>query len=385
MGRKKKQPVEEGASKKKSTTDDLLWDKAEKLLSSEYGKDVLQTFEQLTSKNVEGISTGSLALDYAINPKLGGMPRGRVIEIYGPHSGGKTTLALGVCANATANKLKVVFIDAEASLTPELIKNSGIDTEYFRCTTEMDGRITANLAETLMKTGKVGVVVVDSLPAWRPIPDPKKGKDEADFTRPQMAYKSSFHGEVLPRLASVARQYNVILLLLNQVRQNISGYGNPSKPFGGEVVKHTDSVRIKCTGNASSSNERIQDSDGNLVGQYTTCVVDKNKTALPMGVARLPLFLGRGVNPYMEVATLAQQVGIVTGASGWFKWADSDDVIAHGIDNFTQTLFDDDDLYKKLRKEVISRLGLTYPKDKIIINSFHDENLKKYSDLVEDK
>lgn len=368
---KKKQNAVEGNS-------DSLFSKALDMLNTQYGEGIVKSLTEVMEKPIIGTSTGSLSLDSIISPSAGGMQRGRIIEMYGPYSSGKTTLALGICANATANKEQVVYVEAEGSLNWESVLNAGVDKNYFHLIDDPDARKTANIVEGLMKSGEVGVAVIDSIATWRPLMEPKKGEDDVDFTKPKMAFQSSFLSDTLPYLSKTARQNDVVLVLINQVRNNLSGYGGGLIPFGGRAIEHIDSVRLKLSGKVSSTNDRIVDAEGEIVGQYTKCLVDKNKISMPMQEAIVPIFLGRGVNPYMELVTLSQKVGLVDGAAGRFKWAENGESIAYGINNFTQVLFDDRDLYMKLRKQVIEKLGLKYLEDRKVINAFHDSDCNKW-------
>jgi len=264
-----------------------------------------------------------------------------------------------------------------------MVFNAGVDENYFSIIQHSDGRKLTHDLASLMKTGEVGVVVIDSLPSFKPIIEPRKGEDEVDPTKPKMAFASSFHSEAVPYLAALASEHNVVLIILNQMRKNLSGYGGGSMAYGGEVVKHQDSVRIKLSGKATSKDDRINDEFGNLVGQYTTIVVDKNKTSVPMREGRLPLFLGRGVNPYMELAMLALEVRIVEGTAGRFKWSSSGEAIAHGMNNFAQRLYDEPEFYSSLREKVIQRMGLVYASDVKQVNSFHDETFTKRKIIID--
>lgn len=367
----KKTKKEEVVDKKKEVS---LFQKTLDMISDEHGDKIVKSLPDMVSEPEVGISTGSLWLDWAINPSAGGMVLGQTIELYGPYSSGKTTIALGLCANATANKRHAVFFDAEHALKAPSVINAGVDEKYFTRIRNRDGRKVAKVLEQLIKTGEAGIVVVDSIPAWKPLQDPKKGEDEVDFTKPKMAFSASFISEALPYLNALASEHDVVLVLLNQVRKNLSGYGASEMPFGGEVIKHTDSVRLKLSGKASSSVDRIVDAQGNLVGQYTTVLCDKNKTSIPMRSVKLPLFLGRGVHPYMEVALISVELGIVEGGGGRYKFADTGENIAHGMNQFTQALWDDRDLYFNLRQKCIDKLGIKYSKDTLVVNSFHDQD-----------
>jgi len=353
------------------TVEDNLFKKTISMLNPEEGRAVFQSLSKVRNRQLIGVSTGSIGLDYSICPKAGGMPVGHCIEFYGPYSSGKTTLALGICANITAQKKQVIYVDAERSFSPELAINAGIDEEYFILCQHRDARLIANNLETLMKTGSVGAIVIDSIPFWKPLLEGKKGNDDVDITKSQMAAHASFLTLTLPILAQVASDHDVILIFINQERKNLN-YGGGSVPYGCEALKHLDSVRLKLKGNAKYKDSKILDSDDNLVGQYVEVLVDKNKVGVPMKELVVPLFFGRGVNPYMEAAKLAVKLGIVTNAAGRINWADSGESLAHGIDNFTQMLFDDKELYFKLRDKLIQILGVRYTDMESIINSFHD-------------
>lgn len=370
MAKKKDDSTEQ--KEKKPTS---LFDKTLEILSDRYGSEVVTSMEKIRQKPVKSISTGILSLDYIINPEQGGMVRGQVLDLYGADSSGKTTIALGMCANATANKEHVVYIDAEMSLSPKSVANANINEDYFKVVRQLDGQISADIAEALIKSGEVSLVVIDSLPQWKPLVKPKAGEETANFSQPKMAFQSLFHTHALGHLLQVASEHNTTLLIINQERSNLSGYGAPIQAFGGKAVKHYDSVRIRLTGKPTAKTEQIMDSQGNLIGQYTTAVAEKNKTSMPMREARVPIIFGYGVNPYMDIANQAVKCGVVIGTAGRYKWADTEEDIAHGLNNFTQLLFDNKEIYSKLKEEVANKLGIKYAENRKVINAFHDENL----------
>jgi recombination protein RecA len=369
----KKKKIKETQQPTKEVTSKGFFQKTMAMLNPEDGKAVFETLTEVRNRKVFGISSGSIGIDYIINPKSGGIPEGRVLEIWGPYSSGKTTLALGICANVTANKKRVIYIDPERSFEWAVAINAGVDEEYFILCQHMDARLVANDVETLMKTGEVGAVVVDSVPNWKPLLEGKKGSEDIDITKAQMAFQANFLTNTMPLLAQVAHDHGVVLILINQVRQDLKSYGGGLKPYGCEALKHLNSVRLKLKGSAQYKDDRILDSDGTLVGQYVTVTADKNKVNSPWKEMKLPLFFGRGINPYMEIALLSVQMGVVKNAgNGWFKMEGSDKNIAHGLNEYTQLLYDNTELYMKIRQELIEKMSLVYPSDKITINSFHD-------------
>lgn len=370
MGKKK---ITKTNSSSKELEEKSLFSKTLSLLNPEDGKALFDSLTTIKNKPIAGISTGSLGLDYVICPKAGGMVEGHCIELYGAYSTGKSTLALGLCANVTTRKKQVLYVDAERSFSWEMALNAGVNEKYFTLCQHRDARLVANSIETLIKTGEVGAVVIDSIPFWKPLLELKKGSDDVDITKSQMAFQAAFITNTLPILAQVAADHGVILILINQERKNLSGYGGGSVAYGCEAQKHINSVRLRLSGNVKSKDNKIFDSEGILVGQYVDVVADKNKISGPMRETRVPLFFGRGVNPYMEVAFLSIKAGIVNNGAGHIKMPGSDKDIAYGIDNYVQVLFDNTELYLKIRTLVAEYLGIKYTANTRIINSFHDE------------
>lgn len=362
----------------KETDSSSLFDKQLKILSKEYGNKALVSLEQLRQRPIVGISTGSLGLDYALNPEIGGLVKGRIIEIWGPPSSGKTTLTMCICANVTANKEQVIFIDAEQSLDPQLVVNAGVDQDYFHILDEGNARNEANIIDTLMKTGEVGLVVIDSVPAWTPPPEAKKGDDDVDITKQRMANQAGFISTILPPLCRTARMNGTTIILLNQARSSFSAYGPDIKAYGGLAAEHFESVRIRITGRANMTTKQIHDDKGKIIGQKVTALVEKNKTSVPMQDAELPIYLGKGVNPYHEVATLAQKFELVDGASGRFRMPGDDKQLAHGFMNFVALLESDEDLYASLRKQVIDTMGIKYASDRKVVTAYHNEKLERH-------
>ena len=368
------------ARKKTAIDSDIgssLFDKQFKVLQSEFGDKVLQSLDQLSEKSIVSYSTGSLGLDYLISPEAGGMPAGFVVELWGDFSTGKTTLAMGLCANVTANGKRVIFIDAERSLKDSLALNAGVDKEYLSIIRKNDVNIASQIIMSLMKTGEVGAIVIDSVPAWKP----KMTKDDVspDYTNPKLGYHSRFLSEVLPDLVDVCSETGTILVLLNQARALIGSYTGGETPFGGKALEHYDTVRIRLRGKVQQKSARILDSNTNEpIGQYVTCYCDKNKYDKPLKETIVPLILGVGVNPYMELAYLAtQKTGVVSGVAGRYKWADTEEPIAHGMDSFVQLLYDDSDIYNAIRSKVIQELKLNYSSDIKVVNPYIGADGKK--------
>lgn len=384
MTKKRKEDLKKESTKDSFANSNSLFTKTLEMFSKDVGEGVIQSLSQLKETEQIGLSSGSLLLDWIINPKVGGMCIGKVLEVWGPYSTGKTTAVLGFCANATANGKRVVYADLERSLQPEVVLNAGVNEDLFTVIKMKDGRELTRVLGGLMKTGEVGVVVIDSLPHFKPIIEPKKGEDDADPTKPKMAFGASFQTEALDYLTALADDHGIVLILINQVRNRLDGYGGGKKPYGGDAKDHMVSVRLRFSGRATSSTSQITDDEGNIIGQYVSITSDKNKTSVPMKVAEVPLFLGRGIDPYMELALVAQKVGIVDGTAGRFKWTDTGESIAHGKNNFAKKLYEDNDLYQMLREKCIQSLGLHYEKSLKIVNAFHDDQGNKRTHIATD-
>lgn len=358
---------------KKETESVSLLDAVIKKWSKE---STILSLREMDDSQRTAFSSGSLSLDYLINPDVGGMFCGQVLEMWGGFSAGKTTLALGFCLNAVANGKQVIYIDTEGSLGSKLLNNTGMNRDLFIWNLESDGRVSANFAEDVIKSGDCGILVIDTVAMWKPMVDSTKSTktEDIDITAVKMAEQSQFLTQVLSHLARIAREHNVMILILNQERTKIGGWGYPGKPSGGKIIEHVDAVRIQLSGNPAVKKHQIHDYLGRKVGQFTTALCDKNKLNIPMKSVEIPLFFAKGCNPYMEVALLALRLGIVHVESGSMYRDSNGNTIARGQEEYYATLDRDEDTYKRLRSEVIEKLEIKYPPGMKIVNAFHDEN-----------
>lgn len=374
MPRKKKTKVEEVVLEDEfNITIDLInKERGEKIFRSLLDDENQVHFEG-------GLSSGSLGLDYAINPKVGGMKWGQLLQLYGVRSGGKSTISLGFAANCTHQKKQVLYLDLEGSMDEDMVLRAGIDPDYFHFVDE-DGSEAALIIERAMRAGNVGLVVIDSIAVWEPEVVSKKGKveDMVDFTKPKIALQGGFLTQVIKKLCRTARKTGTIIVSINQVRSNLDPYsGEPTLvPYGPKALEHAISVQCLVKGKPRGEKNVILDVDGELIGQYTTVKVDKNKTAVPMKEVKVPLIFGRGVDPYMELVVLAQEWDIISGIRGNFKWVDTGESICRGTDNFVQMLCDDAEFYTNLRDQVIEVMGIKYqepPVNSYIVRPDSDE------------
>lgn len=338
--------------------------------AQKYKVNLVETIEELNSKDRPSFSTGSISLDYLISAPKGGLEAGRVIEIWGPNSTGKTTLALSLAANVIKNTEKVaVHIDAEKALNASMLSNLGILERFYSMTTG-GAREQANAVVKMVETGEVGIVIVDSLPTWTPLPEGKKADDDPDVTKPKMGEKANFLGNAIHRLADVCYDTNCILVLLNQVRANLN-YGGGLMKYPVHSIEHHVSVVLKLMGTAKSKDRVILNATNDVIGQRVTATSEKNRLDVPMKTVDIPLILGYGVNPYMEIADLAITAGIIDRKGAWYTIGEHK---VQGSDKVYQHLFDNPEDFKRIKEETIKALKINYSKTKKIYNPLLKDN-----------
>lgn len=346
-----------------------LLEKVIETAEHKYSMKFIETLDELVAKPSVVYSTGSLGLDYVISAPLGGMEGGKLLEIYGDYSTGKTTIAIQLCANVIANGKKALFIDAEKAFQKNIPINMGINTPenigMFNVMSKGDPREQANLLTKLLPTNEIGIVVLDSLPAWSPQPEGKKNEADPDITRPKMAEKASFLSNIIPTLNDYCFDANCIFVILNQVRANMSGYGADTKRYEVKAVEHHISTLLHLTGTARSKSCQILGPNNKVIGQKVTVKSEKNKLDVPMKSVEIPIMLGMGVNPYIEVADLAINHDIIEQNGAWYY---INDIKANGANNLYELVYQDTDLYNTLRALVIKKLELNYAPSLKIVN-----------------
>ena len=353
-----------------------LFDKQAELIKKEFGDQVLESLEDLKVKPVLRTSSGSLAIDYLLSPKLAGMRNGRLLQLWGAPSCGKTTLALGFAANVTAAKKRVVFVDAERTLDVKVAQAAGVDTEYFTVLRKRT-EDAVNILYRLLQTGEVGAVIIDSISAIKPSVIEKKEKD-LDITRKTVGYHANFIARWIDEIVDLCAEQDVLLIAINQMRNNLGAYMGGTKPAsGGYSYEHAVAASVRMSGHVKSSSSRILDSEGRVVGQTVKCICDKSKIDVPQKEVHIPLYLGYGVNPFNELIDLGTGVaGVIINRGAFYYLADDpDNYIAQGSADLVNKLYQDNDLFKKVRQQVIDALGLKYPEDQPFVNPFLNEDL----------
>ena len=306
------------------------------------GKGSVMKLGDAPAMNVEAISTGSLGLDLALG--VGGMPRGRIIEIYGPESSGKTTLALHVIASAQKAGGEAAFIDAEHALDPVYAKALGVDTDNLLVSQPDYGEQALEIAEMLVRSGAIDVVVVDSVAALVP-----RAEIEGDMGDAHMAVQARLMSQALRKLAGVISKTNTILIFINQLRSKVGVvYGNPEVTTGGAALKYYSTVRIDIR-----RAEQIKNGL-DLIGAHTKVKVVKNKVAPPFRNAEFDILYGKGISKESELVDIGVRVGVVEKSGTWFSY--DGNRIGQGKDNARIFFVDHPDMAEEVEAKIRERI-----------------------------
>lgn len=287
---------------------DKALDAALSQIERAFGKGSIMRLGQNTNIDIEAISTGSLGIDIALG--IGGMPKGRIIEIYGPESSGKTTLALSVIAQAQKKGGTCAFIDAEHALDPSYAKKIGVDIENLLISQPDAGEQALEIADTLVRSGAIDVLVVDSVAALVP-----KAELEGEMGDSHMGLQARLMSQALRKLTSTVSRSNTLIIFINQIRMKIGVmFGNPETTTGGNALKFYASVRIDIRRVGS-----IKDKE-DVIGSQTRVKIVKNKVAPPFKVVDFDIMYGEGISKTGELIDLGIKAGLVEKAGAWFSY-----------------------------------------------------------------
>ena len=313
-------------------------------IDRQFGKGSIMRLGDEKIADIEAIPTGSISLDAALG--IGGFPRGRVVEIFGPESSGKTTLALHAIAEAQKRGGLAAFIDAEHALDAKYSKNLGVDTENLLISQPDTGEQALEIAETLIRSGALDIVVIDSVAALVP-----KAEIEGEMGDAQMGLQARLMSQAMRKLAGIISKSKTCMIFINQLRDKIGVmFGNPETTTGGRALKFYASVRIDIRRIAS-----IKDGE-TIIGNRTKVKVVKNKVAPPFRTAEFDIMYGTGISREGDLLDLSVDHDIIQKSGTWFSYGE--ERLGQGRENVKKYLIENQDLLKKINKQVREALGL---------------------------
>ena len=327
---------------------DRAIDLAVSQIEKQFGKgSIMKLGEDAVIRDVETISTGSLGLDLALG--VGGLPRGRVVEIYGPESSGKTTLALQVIAQAQRRGGICAFIDAEHALDVTYGRKLGVRTEDLLISQPDNGEQALEIAETLVRSNAIDVLVVDSVAALVP-----RAEIEGDMGDPQMGLQARLMSQALRKLTGAIAKSNTIMIFINQIRMKIGVmFGNPETTTGGNALKFYSSVRLDIRRIAAI---KLGDQ---IVGSRTKVKVVKNKVAPPFREAEFDILYGTGISKEGELVDIGAELGIVEKSGSWYSF--DGERIGQGRENTKEFLKENRETADVIERRVREKCGLVAP------------------------
>ena len=314
-------------------------------IEKQYGKGaVMKLGDSAANMNVETIPTGSLSLDIALG--LGGVPKGRIIEVYGPESSGKTTVALHMVAEVQKRGGIAGFIDAEHALDPAYAKNIGVDIENLYISQPDNGEQALEITETMVRSGAVDIIIVDSVAALVP-----KAEIDGDMGDSHVGLQARLMSQALRKLTAAISKSNCIVIFINQLREKVGVmFGNPETTTGGRALKFYSPIRLDV--------RRIEalKQGGEMVGNRTRIKVVKNKVAPPFREAEFDIMFGKGISKEGDVLDLAASVGIVQKSGAWFAYGG--DKIGQGRENAKAYLREHPEIMDEIEHKVRVAYGL---------------------------
>ncbi|MBO5009304.1 MAG: recombinase RecA [Clostridia bacterium] len=334
-------------------------------IERECGKGSIMRLGENAAMNVSAVSTGSLSLDFALG--IGGIPRGRITEIYGPESSGKTTIALHVIAEVQKQGGEAAFIDAEHALDPVYAKKLGVDINNLLVSQPDCGEQALEIAETLVNSGAIDIIVIDSVAALVP-----RQEIEGDMGASHVGVQARLMSQAMRKLSGAIAKSNCIVIFTNQLREKVGVmYGNPEVTTGGKALKFYASVRIDVRRVESLKN------GSEVYGSHTRCKVVKNKVAPPFKTAEFDILYGSGISKSSEIIDMAIQLEIVEKSGAWFYY--DGERLGQGKDNVRKLIESDKELMDKLETLVREKVKNMDPSEESALSD-DDFEIKDFDD-----
>ena len=313
-------------------------------IEKQFGKGaVMKLGDPSAQMNVETFPTGSLSLDIALG--LGGIPRGRIIEIYGPESSGKTTVTLHMVAEVQKMGGIAGFIDAEHALDPVYARNIGVDIDNLYISQPDNGEQALEIAETMVRSGAIDIVVVDSVAALVP-----KAEIDGDMGDSHVGLQARLMSQALRKLTAVISRSNCVVVFINQLREKVGVmFGNPETTTGGRALKFYSSVRLDVR------KIEVLKQGGDMIGNRTRVKVVKNKVAPPFKEAEFDIMFGQGISREGDILDLAAELNIIAKSGAWYAYEGNK--IGQGRENAKQYLRDNAEIWKSIEEKVRAHYG----------------------------
>ncbi len=314
-------------------------------IERQFGKGAVMKLGQSVGMQVDAISTGSIGLDAALG--IGGLPRGRVVEIYGPESSGKTTLALHCVAEAQKNGGEAAFIDVEHALDPVYARALGVDIDSLLVSQPDTGEQALEITEALVRSGAIDIIVIDSVAAMVP-----RAEIEGEMGDAHVGLQARLMSQALRKLTGILGKTGTICVFINQLREKVGVvYGNPEVTSGGRALKYYSSVRIDV--------RRIEGlkNGTDIIGNRTRAKVVKNKVSPPFRDAEFDIMFGEGISKQGELLDMAVKQNVVQKSGAWFGYGDTR--LGQGRDNAKQFFKDNPEIFAEIEQKVRARAGNT--------------------------
>jgi len=317
-------------------------------IEKQFGKGSIMKLGDFQAMNVEAIPTGALSLDIALG--IGGIPRGRIIEVYGPESSGKTTLALHMIAEAQKLGGEAGFIDAEHALDPVYAKHLGVDIDNLIVSQPDTGEQALEIAEALVRSGALDIIVIDSVAALVP-----KAEIDGDMGDSHIGLQARLMSQALRKLAGAINKSKCVIVFINQLREKVGVmFGNPETTAGGRALKYYSSVRLDIR-----KVENIKQ-DGEVVGNRARVKVVKNKVAPPFREAEFDIVYGKGISKEGNILDIAVNLDIIEKSGSWFAY--NGERIGQGRENVKKYLIDNPDLAKEVEEKIRANFDQAFEK-----------------------